>query len=98
MRDSQGGRVGHMSEDAEARPECEVNTPMTPDRIAFWCAAPGMVEPGFVGFQGKALTRDAMRRLRFVVHAAGWLHSVVIHGRHCCYGQPVMTSFSLRVE
>ena len=29
----------------------------------------------------KGLTRDATRRLRFVVHAAGWLHSMVIHGR-----------------
>ena len=29
----------------------------------------------------KCLTRDATRRLRFVVHAAGWLHSMVLHGR-----------------
>ena len=28
----------------------------------------------------KALARDATRRLRFVVHAAGWLHSMVLHG------------------
>ena len=26
------------------------------------------------------LTRDAKRRLRFVVHAACWLHSMVLHG------------------
>ena len=31
---------------------------------------------------GKALARDAMRRLRFVVHAAGWLHSMVLHGHN----------------
>ena len=29
---------------------------------------------------GKALTQDATRRLRFVVHAAGCLHSMVLHG------------------
>ena len=29
----------------------------------------------------KGLTRDATRRLRFVVHAAVWLHSMVLHGR-----------------
>ena len=28
----------------------------------------------------KGLTRDATRRLRFVVHAARWLHSMVLHG------------------
>ena len=32
---------------------------------------------------------DATRRLQFVVHAAGWLHSMVLYGRHekapvCC--------------
>ena len=30
---------------------------------------------------GKALDREATRRLRFVVHAAGWLRSMVLHGR-----------------
>ena len=26
--------------------------------------------------------RNATRRLRFVVHAVGWLHSMVLHGRY----------------
>ena len=33
------------------------------------------------GIPVKALLWDATRRLRFVVHAAGWLHSMVLHGR-----------------
>ena len=41
----------------------------------------GRVESGLVSLPGKALTRDAMRRLRFVVHAASCLHSMVLHGR-----------------
>ena len=38
----------------------------------------------WVGWKG--LTLDATRRLRFVVNAAGWLHSMVLHGRDvsCC--------------
>ena len=44
------------------------------------CAALGMAESESVGFPGKALARDATRRLRFVVHAAGWLHSMMLHG------------------
>ena len=35
-----------------------------------------------VGLPGKALTWDAMRSLRFVVHAACWLHSMVFY--RCC--------------
>ena len=42
------------------------------------------VEPELVGLPGKALTRDAMRRLRFVLHAAGWVHSMVLHGHTWC--------------
>ena len=34
---------------------------------------------GFVGLSKKALTRDATRRLRYDVLAAGWLHSIVLH-------------------
>ena len=39
-----------------------------------------MVMSAFVGLPGKA----TMRRLRNVVHAASWLHSMVLHGRVCC--------------
>ena len=39
------------------------------------------VELELVGLLGKVLARDATTRLRLVVHAAGWLHSMVLHGR-----------------
>ena len=52
------------------------NTPMTPPS---WCAALGMVESELVSLLGKALTRDARRRQQSVVHAAGWLHTMVLH-------------------
>ena len=34
-----------------------------------------------VGLFGKTLTLDVPRRLRFSIHAAGWLHAMVFHGR-----------------
>ena len=40
-----------------------------------------MVESELVCLPGKALAWDVTRRLRFVVYVAGWLHSVVLHGR-----------------
>ena len=40
---------------------------------------------GFVGLLENALTRDATRRLQFEIHAAGWQHSMVIHGRWCSH-------------
>ena len=36
-----------------------------------------------VGLPGKALSQDAPTSLRFVVHAAGWLQSMVLHGCWC---------------
>ena len=45
------------------------------------CASLRRVEPELVGLPGKAFSRDATRSRRFVVHAAGWLQSMVIHGR-----------------
>ena len=39
----------------------------------------GRVEPELVGLPGKTLTRDATRRLQFIVHAAGWPHSMMLH-------------------
>ena len=41
----------------------------------------GRVEPKLIGLPGKALVLDATRMFRFVVHAAGWLYSMVLHGR-----------------
>ena len=43
-----------------------------------------MVEPESICLPGKALARDATRRLRFVVRAAGWLHFLMLHRRTCC--------------
>ena len=48
------------------------------------CVAQGRVEQELVGHPGMTLAWDATRRLRFVVPAAGWLHSMVLHGRRCC--------------
>ena len=76
---SQG--VGRASGDAEAFPECEVNTLITLIAPPSRRSALGRVELELVGLHGKALTRDATRRLQFVVHAAGWQHSTVLHGR-----------------
>ena len=42
------------------------------------CVALGRVKPELVGIPGKALTRDAMRRVQFDVNAAGWLHAAVV--------------------
>ena len=39
----------------------------------------GRLEPELVSLPGKVLTRDVTRSLRFVVHAAGWVHSMVLH-------------------
>ena len=70
-----------MSGDAGTLPECDMLTLTTPDPSR--CATLGRVEPESIGLHGKALTRDATRRFRFVVHAAGWLHSMALHGRVC---------------
>ena len=48
------------------------------------CAALGRVEPELVGLPWKALSRDATRRLQFVVHATDWQHSMALHGHSCC--------------
>ena len=69
-----------MPGDAGTLSEFEVKTLMTPPSS---CAAMGRVEPELVGLPGKTSTRDATKRLRFVVHAAGWLRSTVLHGSGC---------------
>ena len=61
----------HMLGDAGALPENKVNTLMTPPSR---CTVLGRVNPELVGLSGKTITRNAMRRLRFVVIATGWLH------------------------
>ena len=48
------------------------------------CAALGRVELKLDGLPGKTITRDATRSHQFVVHAAGWLHSIMLHGCWCC--------------
>ena len=43
------------------------------------------VEPELVGLPGKALTLDATRRLLFVVHTAGGIHSMMLMKKmQCC--------------
>ena len=44
----------------------------------------GRVELELADLTGMALTRDVTRNLRFVVHAAGWLHTIVLHAHCCC--------------
>ena len=73
--------VGRMSGDAGAFPECVGNTLITPDRTTILVRCSGKGRVGIGRFSWKGLARDATRRLWFVVHAAGWLHSMVIHGR-----------------
>ena len=72
--------VGRMSGDAGAFPECVGNTLITPDRTTIQVRSSGYGRAGIGRSSWKDLTRDTMRRIRFIVHAAGWLHSMVIHG------------------
>ena len=48
-----------------------------------WCAALGRVKPELVGLPGKALAPDATRNVRFIVRAASYLHSTVLHWLTC---------------
>ena len=54
---------------------------MIPDHTTIQVRSSGYGRAGIGRSSWKGLTRDATRRLRFVVHAAGWLHSMVLHGR-----------------
>ena len=57
------------------------DTLMTPDLTDFQGTALGRVEPELeLNLPGKALSRDSRRRFRFVDHAAGCPHSMVLHG------------------
>ena len=66
-----------MSEDAGALPECKVKTLMITPLI---CTILGRFQLDLVGLPGKALACVATRSLWFLAHAAGWLHSMVLHG------------------
>ena len=68
--------VGRMSGDVGTLRKCEVKTLMTSGHTAFqvhnsWY---GQAEIGRSSWEGLIT-----RRLRFVVHAAGLLHSMVLH-------------------
>ena len=76
-RDNTGGAV-LMWRDADGISKCKVRKLKTPDHTAFQVAAMGWVKSELVRFLG--VGTDARKRLRFVVHAAGWLHSMVLHG------------------
>ena len=60
--------------------KCEVMTLMTPDRTAFPVRSSGWRRAGSGRSSRVGLNTDATRRLRFDFHAAGWLHSMVLHG------------------
>ena len=77
--------VGIMSGDARAFPECVGNTLITPDRTTIQVRSSGYCRAGIGRSSWKGLTRDATRRFRFVVHAADWLHSMVLHGHVVMY-------------
>ena len=79
-----GRNAGQSLEgDAGVFLQCEVRTLVTPPSL---CTALVRVERVLVDLPGKGLARDATKRLWFVVHAAGWLHSMVLHERigSCC--------------
>ena len=56
-------------------------TPVTEKIAAFQVRRSGHGRARFVGLLGKTLTWDATRRFRLDVHAADWLHSMVLHRR-----------------
>ena len=70
------GLVGHMFGDSGAHSEYAGKRYVHPIAPPARYAALGRV-----GLPGKVSTRDAAKRLRIVVQAAGWLHSMVLHGR-----------------
>ena len=61
--------VGRMSEHFQS----VGNTLITPDRTTIQVRSSGYGRVGIGRSFWKGITRDATRRLRFVVHAAGWL-------------------------
>ena len=93
----QSQMVGRMSGDAGAFPECVWNTLITPDRTTVQVRYSGWGRAGIGRSSWKGLTRDATRRLRFVVHAAGWLLSMVLHGRQYKQNTACYTSLELMV-
>ena len=76
------GKIQGGSHVGRCRCTCHRWHPITPPSR---CAALGRVEPELVGLPGMDLALDATRRLRFVVHTAGWLHSTVLHGHRCLW-------------
>ena len=71
--------VGRMLEDAGTLPECEVKILMTHDYTTTQVCSSGYSQARICWSSDKTLTQDATRRLRFIVHAAGWLQSMVYH-------------------
>ena len=76
MQGDKAKGVCRMSADAAVHTESEVKT-LIPS--LYKCVCLGRVEPESVCLPGKALTWQATRRLRFVIHAVSWLHSMVLH-------------------
>ena len=59
---------------------------MTPDHTVLLVNSSGRVKLELVGLPGRTLAQDKTRMLLFVVNAAGWLHSMVLHGCSSCDG------------
>ena len=81
---SQGvwSRVGRCRSISRVRGD----TLMTPDHtdVQMRC---GRVKSEIIGLPQNALTRDTTKRLQFVVHAASWLHVMVLHGHTAVVGK-----------
>ena len=82
-RTKPSGLVAYL-EFAGVLPECQAKTLMTPDHTVVQVRSSGRGLAGIGLSSLNGFSRDATRWLRFVVHAAGWRHSMVLHGCSCC--------------
>ena len=72
--------MSHARRSSSRRCRAGLATPVTEKTATFQVRSSGYDRAGFVGLPEKVLTWDATRRLRFYVHIAGWLHSMVFQG------------------
>ena len=75
--------LGCMPGDAGALFRVRGNTLVTTDNTAIKVRSSGYYRAGIGWSSCEGLKADATRRLRFVVHYTGWLHSMLLHGRRC---------------
>ena len=78
------GVVGSMSEDVGALAECEGKALMTSDYTGFQVCCSGYFGAGIGRSSWEDLSTGCREKApRFIVHAAGWLHSMVLHRCSC---------------